>query len=251
MNARYQSGKWGRFLSQDSVFQAMGNEGKIDELTQQRQREILADPQLLNSYSYARNNPLAMKDESGNFAQAIVAAPFALNPVGLAIGAVTIATGVVFYKSGGLRNMGPIQIPNIGWPSVPSGPEDMIPHLKGPNGPDWKTVVGVGTVIISTAVEIYNESKNLLESLDKFGSDIRDGSTQNSSIPSIKDTKYYIGPTTQSKNSISGSTLETSRQTIKQTQVSSVPQTSNGGLLQSLTNGINAIFKNAGNMLSR
>ena len=36
-------------------------------MTQQEFMEILADPQVLNSYSYARNNPLAIKDPEGTF----------------------------------------------------------------------------------------------------------------------------------------------------------------------------------------
>lgn len=67
-NARYQSGKWGRFVSQDSVFQAMGDENKLQQSTGYQQREILNDPQLLNSYSYGSNNPLKYIDNDGNIA---------------------------------------------------------------------------------------------------------------------------------------------------------------------------------------
>ena len=53
--ARYYSANYGRFLSQDNVFLAIGeNNG------------VLKDPQALDSYSYARNNPLRFVDPDGN-----------------------------------------------------------------------------------------------------------------------------------------------------------------------------------------
>jgi RHS repeat-associated protein len=52
LNARYYDSERGQFLSQDSVFWKLP-------------KELLSDPQQLNSYSYARNNPIRMKDPSG------------------------------------------------------------------------------------------------------------------------------------------------------------------------------------------
>lgn len=51
MGARYYDGKLGRFLSQDPVFRDLGFD--------------LADPQSMNSYAYARNNPMVMVDKDG------------------------------------------------------------------------------------------------------------------------------------------------------------------------------------------
>lgn len=50
--ARYYAGAIGRFTSQDPVFW-------------QLPKDLLRDPQQLNSYSYGRNNPLAYKDADG------------------------------------------------------------------------------------------------------------------------------------------------------------------------------------------
>lgn len=50
-NARYQNGGIGRFLSQDPAFLNTSSN--------------LSDPQSLNSYSYARNNPLILIDPDG------------------------------------------------------------------------------------------------------------------------------------------------------------------------------------------
>jgi len=99
LNARYYAGDRGQFLSEDPVFWEVGqtNDGKTSLLnpqlqnsartmggsnsgfasgwnrnTQSRgnsipQAEWLADPQIQNSYSYARGNPLRYKDPDGNF----------------------------------------------------------------------------------------------------------------------------------------------------------------------------------------
>lgn len=52
-NARYYNPSVGRFISQDAVFWTLP-------------QEIFVDPQSLNSYAYARNNPLAFVDPDGN-----------------------------------------------------------------------------------------------------------------------------------------------------------------------------------------
>lgn len=55
--ARYYNGTYGRFLSQDPVYLAVG----ISMST----LDVLADPQSLNSYSYSRNNPINLNDPDG------------------------------------------------------------------------------------------------------------------------------------------------------------------------------------------
>lgn len=56
LNARYTDNGRGQFLSQDPVF-----------WTTEKQKEQLADPQLWNSYSYSRNNPVMYKDQEGKW----------------------------------------------------------------------------------------------------------------------------------------------------------------------------------------
>jgi RHS repeat-associated protein len=65
--SRYYNSAVGRWISQDPVFLALGNDPQTEEKTNQKLQEILSDPQLLNSYSYARNNPLIMIDQSGEW----------------------------------------------------------------------------------------------------------------------------------------------------------------------------------------
>jgi RHS repeat-associated protein len=62
LNARYYDPKRGQFLSQDSVYLSLGS-GK-----DKREQVALLDPQMQNSYAYARNNPIKHVDPEGDFA---------------------------------------------------------------------------------------------------------------------------------------------------------------------------------------
>jgi RHS repeat-associated protein len=66
LNARMYEGTRGQFLSQDPSFLALGDAEKIKALTGQELPQYLSDPQQINSYSYARNNPLVNSDPTGN-----------------------------------------------------------------------------------------------------------------------------------------------------------------------------------------
>ena len=66
LNARYYQGSRGQFMSQDPVFLGIGSGGQ-DKRSKQQLGALLSDPQLLNAYSYSRNNPLSLSDPSGEF----------------------------------------------------------------------------------------------------------------------------------------------------------------------------------------
>jgi RHS repeat-associated protein len=63
--ARYQSPTRGQFISEDPVYLAIGNPETLKALTQREQRQFLMDPQQMNSYAYARGNPIVMSDPQG------------------------------------------------------------------------------------------------------------------------------------------------------------------------------------------
>jgi RHS repeat-associated protein len=67
LNARYYEGNRGQFMSQDPVFLALGS-GRWDRQSRENLQALLSDPQFLNAYSYARNNPLIFVDKSGELA---------------------------------------------------------------------------------------------------------------------------------------------------------------------------------------
>jgi RHS repeat-associated protein len=66
LNARYYDPDRGQFLSQDSVYLGMGTDDK-------RTQTLLLDPQLQNSYSYAKNNPILLKDSGGECPFCVIA----------------------------------------------------------------------------------------------------------------------------------------------------------------------------------
>lgn len=85
LNARYYDSGRGQFLSQDPVFFEVG--------LSENGRKILLDPQLHNSYGYARGNPVTYSDASGRIPPLAIAA--------LAWGAVELGlTGYDVYTTG-------------------------------------------------------------------------------------------------------------------------------------------------------
>ncbi len=74
LNARYYNNVSGQFISQDPVFLVMGDAKKTEEVTKMKLENVLMDPQSLNSYSYARNNPIVYSDPEGKFAQLLLGA---------------------------------------------------------------------------------------------------------------------------------------------------------------------------------
>ena len=63
---RYMDPTRGQFMSQDLSHLALGNPAQLKQITGQDQQMYLLDPQQLNSYSYARGNPIRFKDPNGN-----------------------------------------------------------------------------------------------------------------------------------------------------------------------------------------
>ena len=85
LNARYYQNGRGTFLSQDPEFR-------------ENIESYLDDPQQMNSYSYARNNPIIAKDPSGRAAVAVLAAP-ALKGLLVAISALLATLGTINASS--------------------------------------------------------------------------------------------------------------------------------------------------------
>ncbi|MBI4133320.1 hypothetical protein HY478_01770, partial [Candidatus Uhrbacteria bacterium] len=107
LNARYYNPSHGQFLSHDPVFLAIGDAEQLKQITGLDQQMFLSDPQLANSTSYARNNPITLKDPDGKFVMvlgyaAIETAPVWLPWVGYGLAAAGgIVTGQVLYRTSG------------------------------------------------------------------------------------------------------------------------------------------------------
>ncbi len=67
LEARYYGSKLGQFTTQDPAFLVVGNPNAIKSLTSLEFVQYLSDPQAMNSYNYARNNPIKYKDDGGKY----------------------------------------------------------------------------------------------------------------------------------------------------------------------------------------
>lgn len=167
LQARYAEPSRGQFLSQDPVFWEIGltRDGK----------NALSNPQALNSYAYANNNPITGKDPSGRQAAQAAQILFADTPLLLmpqtwpvTVPIAIIAGGVMVYEgtSALLRQSGGRYVP-----FSQQGREVQLPGVPDPLNPwdgwkpgdvkDWKTWAGTGLGIIGAATEIYQSARDL------------------------------------------------------------------------------------------
>jgi len=65
LNARYYASAVGQFVSQDPAFLAVGDGDLLKSEINQDQAKYLSDPQGLNAYSYAGDNPITRSDPAG------------------------------------------------------------------------------------------------------------------------------------------------------------------------------------------
>ncbi|MEK7113597.1 MAG: hypothetical protein AAB873_02090, partial [Patescibacteria group bacterium] len=68
----YYDSNRGQFLGQDAVFLALGNSKNLKSLGVE-QNAVLRDPQMMNSYSYAKGNPITLSDPNGNCPMCVTA----------------------------------------------------------------------------------------------------------------------------------------------------------------------------------
>lgn len=160
-NARYYSPAVLRFYQQDPSFAYLGNQN-FSALTGADLKQLLQDPQQLNSYSYVRNNPIGNRDPDGRQTVALEGTGLALTfspqlAVPIAIGGVVIAgnIGLRWLLSQPLKNettipfappmgleaeVGQAEVPYLLTRNIPSD-GSMPPTPPPDDGPGWlKTV---------------------------------------------------------------------------------------------------------------
>jgi RHS repeat-associated protein len=217
LNARYYQGSRGQFMSQDPVFLLIGDPTRVKEMTRKKLVEILADPQALNSYSYARNNPLVYVDSTGKW-YVQLGATFALGPVSAGYGIRFNNQGIVTYYSAGAGfglmadigvefNSGDIDVERseftishdaafAGGPSINTSYENKFdpknPLQVGQNG---TRSFGIGAGIGGRINQTYTQSIPVY----RFGSDVYSctnchSSGNNAGTPTDASSRSYVGP---------------------------------------------------------
>jgi RHS repeat-associated protein len=132
LNARYYDSSRGQFLSQDPVFWGKQN---------------LQDPQSLNSYSYAENNPITLKDELGLAATVAQQIQILQLQISILTGILSLYTGgytqeakaayttyqTAFGGSSGSSPAAPIAVQSgssfSNWPASSSGGTSQMPNI--------------------------------------------------------------------------------------------------------------------------
>jgi RHS repeat-associated protein len=74
LNARFYDPGRSQFITTDPSYLAVGDPNKLKQVTKMDQQTFLADPQLMNSTSYGRDNPVTNKDPDGNFVNVLAGA---------------------------------------------------------------------------------------------------------------------------------------------------------------------------------
>jgi RHS repeat-associated protein len=103
LGARYYDGARGAFLSEDPVFLAIGG-SDAEKLAKRPLQQILSDPQGLNGYSYAEDNPISIKDPSGLMSQKTQAA---LNSIVPLLGQLVNLLSQIVVQLGGGGSLNP------------------------------------------------------------------------------------------------------------------------------------------------
>lgn len=166
---RYYDSSSAKFLSEDPLFLSLGDPKQLGDIMdkmgksnrgasggndQNKDRakqleNLLSDPQKLNSYSYARNNPLKYNDPTGNGPEMV--APLMLIPgVGevAAIGIAAVGTAAILAYS---YNQGHMPMPDVGLPGRPDANNPKMPDSKDPK---WVRIIGGAVTVIGLIEDI-------------------------------------------------------------------------------------------------
>ncbi|OGZ73493.1 MAG: hypothetical protein A2908_02185 [Candidatus Staskawiczbacteria bacterium RIFCSPLOWO2_01_FULL_38_12b] len=183
LNARYYNSVTGKFISQDPVFLGDPNQ------------QNLQDPQSLNSYSYANNNPIRLSDPTGKFGEdtAMQLEQSGFMPLVIAGSAVmavnaVVTTGYIAYQN----RDSIIQFAHSSEKAFNQGVQKIQNSFNSENNGDnknapmWKKI---GSAVISIAAlgyETYNFFKEKNDDIKNSGMQLPKIDPSQSSGPTIK-----------------------------------------------------------------
>ncbi len=190
-DARYYDPAIGRFISQDNVFLAVGNDSRIQQLTGLNSEAYLLDPQAMNSYAYARNNPITYVDMDGNYPSWNILKTYGTTAVKLA------KEYIVYQTNKGLQELQQMQKSAAEWTQAHPKETQIIAMLltDGLAG-----VKGLKTNLKNVEVEsfgkpVYKGNVNLKPTLEKIlsGEQAPRDIFRNDQklLPVKKDSSYY------------------------------------------------------------
>lgn len=174
MVARYQNPAIGRFISQDPA-------------ARDNPEQFLEDPQQLNYYSYARNNPVLYTDPSGQcvWDACIIEGTVAIGGTELAIAALAgLTAATINYYQNISWDPGRQVLPNIYNPQSPDD-TNLLPNGMPPDSPGWKKIGAIITGVTVLGGKIYSDFNEYKDSLNQAEKN-KNGQTEDKSKPSPK-----------------------------------------------------------------
>ncbi len=184
--ARYLNTNWGRFLSEDPSYLAIGDINFEDRYGQSLE-SVLSDPQSLNSYSYVKNNPINLIDPDGEIAIPFALPVFFVAPQAFLIGVAVVGVGALVVGTAALlRNNDGLSQRPFEQSRLVRGPEQAKifnnePPKFDPKWPLWKIIGAVCSVACPAIAQQIEDYKKFNEGIQNFkeGTQTPQGNAQN------------------------------------------------------------------------
>ena len=184
LNARYYEGSRGQFISQDPSFLALGDAGRTQAMIGMSLEKVLMDPQLLNSYSYARNNPIMYTDSTGRF----IDVPFISNSPWVQQGASALYDQNAVWQTAMDNPIAAGAVVGVGAGVAAYG------AAAGLTAASVQYLGGAGTACIAGCQKTAQTLQSTPQALGKIGEQLS-GLTKNTErIPSVTNTANYRIP---------------------------------------------------------